>query len=79
MIKLTKNIKDEYTNGKIQDLFAEVDAVLQKRQSINERYLRGISSTSSGSEGNVQVFFEKFITDLAAGYLQEILHIMQKL
>ena len=69
MIKLTKNIKDEYTNGKIQDLFAEVDAVLQKRQSINERYLRGISSTSPGSEGNVQVFFEKFITDLAAGYL----------
>ena len=69
MIKLTKNIKDEYTNGKIQDLFSEVDAVLQKRQSINERYLRGISSTSPGSEGNVQVFFEKFITDLAAGYL----------
>ena len=69
MIKLTKNIKDEYTNGKIQDLFAEVDAVLQKRQSINERYLRGISSTSPGSEGNVQIFFEKFITDLAAGYL----------
>ena len=69
MIKLTKNIKDEYTNGKIQDLFAEVDAVLQKRQSINERYLRGITSTTPGSEGNVQVFFEKFITDLAAGYL----------
>ena len=69
MIKLTKNIKDEYTNGKIQDLFAEVDAVLQKRQSINERYLRGITSTTSVSEGNVQIFFEKFITDLAAGYL----------
>lgn len=69
MIKLTKNIKDEYTNGKIQDLFAEVDAVLQKRQSINERYLRGITSTTPGSEGNVQIFFEKFITDLAAGYL----------
>lgn len=69
MIKLTKNIKDEYTNGKIQDLFSEVDAVLQKRQSINERYLRGITSTTSVSEGNVQIFFEKFITDLAAGYL----------
>lgn len=69
MIKLTKNIKDEYTNGKIQDLFAEVDAVLQKRQAINERYLRGITSTTPGSEGNVQIFFEKFITDLAAGYL----------
>lgn len=69
MIKLTKNIKDEYTNGKIQDLFSEVDAVLQKRQSINERYLRGITSTNPGSEGDVQIFFEKFITDLAAGYL----------
>lgn len=69
MIKLTKNIKDEYTNGKIQDLFSEVDAVLQKRQAINERYLRGITSTNPGSEGDVQIFFEKFITDLAAGYL----------
>ena len=69
MIKLTKNIKDEYDNGKIQDLFSEVDAVLQKRQSINDRYLRGITSTVPGSGGNVQIFFEKFITDLAAGYL----------
>lgn len=69
MIKLTKNIKDEYDNGKIQDLFSEVDAVLQKRQSINDRYLRGITSTNPGSEGDVQIFFEKFITDLAAGYL----------
>lgn len=69
MIKITGNIKDEYEKGKIQELFDEVDAVLQKRQAINERYLRGISSTSPGSEGEVQVFFEKFITDLAAGYL----------
>lgn len=69
MIKLTKNIKDEYTNGKIQDLFSEIDAVLQKRQTIQERYLRGITSTNPGSGGDVQIFFEKFITDLAAGYL----------
>ena len=69
MIKLTKNIKDEYNNGKIQELFSEIDAVLQKRQTIQERYLRGITSTVPGSEGDVQVFFEKFITDLAAGYL----------
>ena len=69
MIKITGNIKDEYKKGKIQELFDEVDSVLQKRQAINERYLRGISSTSPGSEGEVQVFFEKFITDLAAGYL----------
>lgn len=69
MIKISKNIKDEYNNGKIRDLFDEVDRVLQKRQTIQERYLRGITSTNPGSEGEVQVFFEKFITDLAAGYL----------
>ena len=69
MIKLTKNIKDEFDNGKIQDLFSEVDAVLQKRQTIQERYLRGITSTNPISGDKVQVFFEKFITDLAAGYL----------
>ena len=64
MIKISKNIKDEYTNGKIQDLFTEVDNVLQKRQTIQERYLRGITSTNPGSDTEVQVFFEKFITDL---------------
>ena len=69
MIKITKNIKDEYENGKIQDLFNEVDSVLNKRQEIQDRYLRGITSTSTVSGGSVQVFFEKFITDLAAGYL----------
>lgn len=69
MIKITGNIKDEYDNGKIQDLFDEITSVLQKRESIQERYLRGIDSTTSASEGEVQVFFEKFITDLAAGYL----------
>lgn len=69
MIKITKNIKDEYNNGKIQDLFSEVDAVLQKRAEINDRYLRGITSTDLATGQTVQVFFEKFITDLAAGYL----------
>jgi SPP1 family phage portal protein len=69
MIKITKNIKDEYENGKIQDLFNEVDNVLSKRQEIQDRYLRGITSTSTVAGGSVQVFFEKFITDLAAGYL----------
>ena len=69
MIKLIKNIKDEFNNGKIQDLFSEVDAVLQKRQTIQERYLRGITSTNPSTGDKVQVFFEKFITDLAAGYL----------
>lgn len=69
MIRITKNIKHEYDNGKIQDLFNEVDKVLQKRQDIQARYLRGITSTDSATGNSVQVFFEKFITDLAAGYL----------
>lgn len=69
MIKITKNIKDEYNSGHIQDLFSEVDAVLNKRQAIQERYLRGITSTDEATGSSVQVFFEKFITDLASGYL----------
>ena len=69
MIKISKNLKDEYADGKISELFDEIDSVLQKRASIQERYLRGITSTAMGSDAEVQVFFEKFITDLAAGYL----------
>ena len=69
MIKITKNIKDEYNNGHIQDLFSEIDAVLSKRADIQDRYLRGITSTNLATGQTVQVFFEKFITDLAAGYL----------
>ena len=69
MIKITKNIKDEYDAGHIQDLFSEVDSVLNKRADIQDRYLRGITSTDSATGNQVQVFFEKFITDLAAGYL----------
>jgi len=69
LIKITKNIKDEYNNGHIQDLFSEIDAVLSKRADIQDRYLRGITSTNLATGQTVQVFFEKFITDLAAGYL----------
>ena len=69
MIRITKNIKDEYNNGKLQSLLDEVDAVLSKRNDVNERYLRGVTSTDMVTGTQVQVFFEKFITDLAAGYL----------
>ena len=69
MIKISKNIKDEYNDGKLQDLLNEVDSVLSKRADINERYLRGVTSTDMVTGTQVQVFFEKFITDLAAGYL----------
>ena len=66
MIKIAKNIKDERN---LSELFDEVDNVLKKRQTIQDRYLRGITSTSTAEGQSVQVFFEKFITDLAAGYL----------
>ena len=69
MIRISKNIKDEYNNGTLQDLLNEVDAVLQKRAEINDRYLRGVTSTDMVTGTQVQVFFEKFITDLASGYL----------
>lgn len=69
MIRISKNIKDEYNDGKLQDLLNEVDSVLSKRADINERYLRGVTSTDMVTGTQVQVFFEKFITDLAAGYL----------
>lgn len=69
MIKISKNIKDEYNDGKLQDLLSEVDKVLSKRSEINDRYLRGVTSTDTVSGTTVQVFFEKFITDLASGYL----------
>lgn len=69
MIKISKNIKDEYNDGKLQDLLSEVDKVLSKRSEINDRYLRGVTSTDMVTGNQVQVFFEKFITDLASGYL----------
>lgn len=69
MIKISKNIKDEYTSGRLQNLFDDVDKVLSKRENINDRYLRGVTSTSTSEGDSVQIFFEKFITDLAAGYL----------
>ena len=54
MIRITKNIKDEFNNNKISQLFEEIDKVLQKRQSIQERYLRGITSTNVASDSSVQ-------------------------
>ena len=50
-------------------MFNEVDSVLAKRSEIQDRYLRGVTSTNTATGDTVQVFFEKFITDLASGYL----------
>lgn len=62
------------------DLFDEVDAVLKKRQLLWDRYSRGIDFENTGDvhyekdaadndTKHLQVMFEKFIVDIAAGYL----------
>lgn len=62
------------------DLFDEVDNVLKKRQILWDRYSRGIDFEHTGDvhyekdakdddTKHLQVLFEKFIVDIAAGYL----------
>lgn len=71
-------IYDDFEKVNKQDLFTEVDQVLTKRADLWERYSRGISFETTGTvDGDIkdvdgkklQVLFEKFIVDLAAGYL----------
>lgn len=66
-------IYDEFAETNKNDLFDQVDQVLTKRKSLWERYSRGISFESDGEvEGdgdNLQILFEKFIVDIATGYL----------
>ena len=54
------------------DLFAQVDKVLDKRADLWERYSRGLSfenyQDKSITKENLQILFEKFIVDIAAGY-----------
>lgn len=52
------------------DLFDMVDAVLTKRNTLWEKYSRGIDfSTEGGSDEDLQILFEKFVVDMGAGYL----------
>ena len=66
-------IYDEFKDTNKNELFDQVDQVLTKRKSLWERYSRGISFESDGEvEGdgkNLQILFEKFIVDIATGYL----------
>ena len=66
-------IYDEFEDTNKNELFDRVDQVLTKRKSLWERYSRGISFESDGEvEGdgkNLQILFEKFIVDIATGYL----------
>lgn len=66
-------IYDEFEDTNKNELFDQVDQVLTKRKSLWERYSRGINFESDGEvEGdgkNLQILFEKFIVDIATGYL----------
>lgn len=66
-------IYGEFEDTNKNELFDRVDQVLTKRKSLWERYSRGISFESDGEvEGdgkNLQILFEKFIVDIATGYL----------
>lgn len=63
-------VYDEFDNLNKNDLFDEVDAVLKKRQNLWERYSRGIGFETIGDKTEeLQILFEKFIVDIATGYL----------
>lgn len=60
----------EYDLDDYKKLFTQVDSVLSKRQGLHERYTRGSSDSNTLYDGNtLKVPFEKFIVDLATGYL----------
>lgn len=64
-------IYDAFENVDKNALFDEVDAVLNKRNNLWEKYSRGIDFTSEGTQDteSLEILFEKFIVDMSAGYL----------
>ena len=72
MIKILTQ-KEDWTIDDYSKIFNKVDAVLTKRSDLFERYTRGSSDSSMMSEGDeLNVPFEKFIVDLATGYLSGV-------
>ena len=71
MIKIFNNTElKSYTLDDYKKLFTQVDAVLSKRQNLHERYTRGSNGSTTLYDGKtLKVPFEKFIVDLATGYL----------
>jgi SPP1 family phage portal protein len=60
----------EYSLDDYKKLFTQVDSVLSKRQDLHEKYTRGSSDSQTLYDGSsLKVPFEKFIVDLATGYL----------
>lgn len=74
MIKIFNNTNiDTFTLDEYKKLFTQVDAILNKRKDLNEKYTRGSSDKDTLYSGNdLKVPFEKFIVDLATGYLSGI-------
>lgn len=74
MIKIfDKTNTNEFTLDDYKKLFTMVDAVLSKRQNLHERYTRGSNGSTPLYDGkSLKVPFEKFIVDLATGYLAGI-------
>lgn len=70
MIKIFKSNTNDFTQEEYKKLFDQVDAVLNKRNDLHEKYTRGSSDRDLLYDGkSLKIPFEKFIVDLAAGYL----------
>lgn len=74
MIKIFKNTDiASFTLDEYKKLFTQVSSVLSKRQDLHERYTRGSNDSTTLYDGkSLKVPFEKFIVDLATGYLAGI-------
>ena len=71
MIKIFKNTDiASFTLEEYKQLFTQVSSVLSKRQDLHQRYTRGSNDSTTLYDGkSLKVPFEKFIVDLATGYL----------
>lgn len=71
MIKIFKNTDlSTFTLDEYKKLFTQVSSVLSKRQDLHEKYTRGSNDSTTLYDGeSLKVPFEKFIVDLATGYL----------
>ena len=74
MIKIFKNTDiASFTLDEYKQLFTQVSSVLSKRQDLHERYTRGSNDSTTLYDGkSLKVPFEKFIVDLATGYLSGV-------
>lgn len=68
MIKINDPDLTGFTLEDYQNMFGRIDGVLLKRSILHQMYIR-TSSDSTVLDGKLEVPFEKFIVDLATGYL----------